>query len=272
MLEFEKLTPQVYYKESRDFQLFGRIYDVIFNYLKNNTLAIRDLATNINTESKLLELMCNTLGFKTKHDYNDLELSALCSIFLKCMKSKGSIRSIKLLLDMITSIENSSSEAKIIKDYEGKSLSILIPSDITDWTLIRDVMDYIMPAGSSYILQSQNLIEGKAKSEIQISSNVSHTGSWSPVSAAILKVIDNQEIVNNQKVVNQEIVNYNVSLEVDEDTGIPTTGDIVTGAVNPNIYSVDSRITALDIRDNNDQDRISEKLASATTENQNTEE
>ena len=62
--------------------------------------------------------MCNTLGFKTKHDYNDLELSALCSIFLKCMKSKGSIRSIKLLLDMITSIENSSSEAKIIKDYE----------------------------------------------------------------------------------------------------------------------------------------------------------
>ena len=259
MLEFEKLTPQVYYKESRDFQLFGRIYDVIFNYLKNNTLAIRDLATNINTESKLLELMCNTLGFKTKRDYNDLELSALCSIFLKCMKSKGSIRSIKLLLDMITSIENSSSEAKIIKDYEGKSLNILIPSDITDWTLIRDVMDYIMPAGSSYILQSQNLIEGKAKSEIEVSSNVNHAGSWSPVSAAILKVIDDQEIVN-----------YNVALDVNKTTGIPTTGSIVTGAVNPDIHSMDSRITALDIRDNNDQDRISEKLASATTKNQTT--
>ena len=261
MLEFEKLTPQVYYKESRDFQLFGRIYDVIFNYLKNNTLAIRDLATNINTESKLLELMCNTLGFKTKRDYNDLELSALCSIFLKCMKSKGSIRSIKLLLDMITSIENSSSEAKIIKDYEGKSLNILIPSDITDWTLIRDVMDYIMPAGSSYILQSQNLIEGKAKSEIELSSAVSHTGSWSPVSAAILKVIDNQEIVN-----------YNVALDVPKDTGIPTTGSIVTGAVNPDIHSMDSRITALDIRNDSDQDRISEKLASATTKNQTTKE
>ena len=259
MLEFEKLTPQVYYKESRDLQLFGRIYDVIFNYLKNNTLAIRDLATNINTESKLLELMCNTLGFKTKRDYNDLELSALCSIFLKCMKSKGSIRSIKLLLDMITSIENSSSEAKIIKDYEGKSLNILIPSDITDWTLIRDVMDYIMPAGSSYILQSQNLIEGKAKSEIEVSSNVSHAGSWSPVSAAILKVIDDQEIVN-----------YNVALDVNKTTGIPTTGSIVTGAVNPDIHSMDSRITALDIRNNNDQDRISEKLASATTKNQTT--
>ena len=261
MLEFEKLTPQVYYKESRDFQLFGRIYDVIFNYLKNNTLAIRDLATNINTESKLLELMCNTLGFKTKRDYNDLELSALCSIFLKCMKSKGSIRSIKLLLDMITSIENSSSEAKIIKDYEGKSLNILIPSDITDWTLIRDVMDYIMPAGSSYILQSQNLIEGKAKSEIEVSSNISHMGSWSPVSAAILKVVDNQEIVN-----------YNVALDVPKDTGIPTTGSIVTGTVNPSIHSMDSRITALDIRDGNDQDRISEKLASATTKSQNTKE
>ena len=122
-------------------------------------------------------------------------------------------------------------------------------------------MDYIMPAGSSYILQSQNLIEGKAKSEIEVSSNVSHTGSWSPVSAAILKVIDNQEIVN-----------YNINVEVPEATGIPTTGSIVTGAVNPDIHSMHSRITALDIRDNSDQDRISEKLASATTKNQNTKE
>ena len=50
--------------------------------------------------------------------------------------------------------------------------------------------------------------------------------------------------------------------------------DIVTGEVNPNIYSVDSRITALDIRDTeslDDQDRVSEKLASATTKNQNAE-
>lgn len=132
MIEYEKLTPQVYYKESRDFQLFGRIYDVIFNYLKYNTRIIQDYSKNINTDSKLLELMCNTLGFKTKHNYNDLELSALCSIFLKCMKAKGSIKAIKLLLDMITCIENSSSEARIIRDYEDQSLSILIPADITD--------------------------------------------------------------------------------------------------------------------------------------------
>lgn len=252
MIEFEKLSPQVYYKESRDFQLFGRIYDVILNYLKYNTLIINDYTKNINTNSKLLELMCNTLGFKTKHNYNDLELSALCSIFIKCMKSKGSIKSIKLLLDMITCIENSSSEIKIIKDYEGKSLSILIPSDITDWTLIRDVMDYIMPAGSSYLLQSQTLVESKTETVVQLMSDVQHDNSWSPVSSSIIRAEGSDRA---------DIVNYNIEMTLDGNT--PTTGEPST-TVNPQLNSVDSRITTIDNPDT-DQDRVNEALTKATS-------
>ena len=257
MIKYERLTPQVYYKESRDFQLFGRIYDVIFNYLKYNTLIIQDYSKNINTDSKLLELMCNTLGFKTKHNYNDLELSALCSIFLKCMKAKGSIKAIKLLLDMITCIENSSSEAQIIRDYEGQSLSILIPADITDWTLIRDVMDYIMPAGSSYLLQSQTLIESPVQTNIQLTSKVDSNPSWSVVTSSIIRM-------KNGTATKDDILNYNVKMTLDSNNH-PTTGSV--GNKNTNLSSVETRITSFDSltqsQDAN-QNRIGDALLQAT--------
>ena len=30
MIKTQELTPEVYYKKSRDFQILGRIYDIIF--------------------------------------------------------------------------------------------------------------------------------------------------------------------------------------------------------------------------------------------------
>ena len=257
MIKYAKLTPQVYYKESRDFQLFGRIYDVIFNYLKYNTKIIQDYSKNINTDSKLLELMCNTLGFKTKHNYNDLELSALCSIFLKCMKAKGSIKAVKLLLDMITCIENSSSEAQIIRGYEGQSLSILIPADITDWTLIRDVMDYIMPAGSSYLLQSQTLIESPVQTDIQLTSKVDSNSSWSVVTSSIIRM-------KNGTATKDDILNYNIKMTLDSNNR-PTTGSV--GAKNTNLSSVETRITSFDnLTESQDvnQNRVGDALLQAT--------
>lgn len=266
MIKLQNLTPQNYYKDSRDFQLFGRIYDVLFNYLKTNTLAITDIATNLNPNQKILELMCNTLGFKTKHNYNNEELSALCSIFLSCIKSKGSIRSIKLLLDMITSVENSLFEPEIIKDYDGKGLVIMIPSDIKDWTLIRDVMDYIMPAGSSYILQNQALKKTDAEDFYSVDSDVKHAYSWRPVSSAIIKT---KEISLGDDP-ESAIINHNVKMT---ETGNATTGE-VDANINNNLESMNSTIMTLPINQDNtiseeNMKRISEKLAEATEDKTN---
>lgn len=236
MIKTQKLAPSNYYKESRDFQLFGRIYDVLFNYLKNNTLTINDITTNINPNQKILDLMCNTLGFKTKHEYNNDELSALCSIFLSCMKAKGSVKAIKLLLEMITSIENSLWTPKILYDYNGVGLTIMVPSDIKDWTLIRDVMDYIMPCGSSYMLVNQSLEESAAITSFSVQSSVESDSSWSVVSSAIIR---NVKLNGEPETSIGNVYNYNIK-EVNGD--ISTTKDT---HINQNIETMNSQIVRI---------------------------
>ena len=130
MIKTQKMTPEVYYNKSRDFQLFGRLYDVIFNYLKNNVSAVTDITTNLNPNQKILELMCNTLGFKTTHIYDNEQLSALCSIFLQCMKAKGTAKSVLLLLKMVCCIENSTED--VLNPNPEYNLKITVAGMPTD--------------------------------------------------------------------------------------------------------------------------------------------
>ena len=204
MIKTQNMVPETYYKQSRDFQLFGRIYDVMFNYIKNNSNAVEDIANSISPNQQTLELLANTLGFKTKHHYNVKELSALCSIFIDCIRKKGSRIAILLLLKMICSVQNSRSEPLIWDEYSS-DLLLIIPSDIKDWTLIRDVLDYIMPCGTSYSLISQDIESMQLVSLFGVSSSVNSKNVWSATNSSVVKFKENVDrptaentIINNE--------------------------------------------------------------------------
>ena len=241
MIKTQKMTPEVYYNKSRDFQLFGRLYDVIFNYLKNNVSAVTDITTNLNPNQKILELMCNTLGFKTTHIYDNEQLSALCSIFLQCMKAKGTAKSVLLLLKMVCCIENSTEEPEILYGYDTDRLTITIPADVSNLTLVRDVLNYIMPAGTSYELITQTIKGYGASTDFFVESEIKNGTAWSPVSSSIIKAVG----------------------------GNPET-DIINkdGKPSPTVYSSIISVTD-DAVSNNEIKEISSNLAKATNENEN---
>ena len=90
---------------------------------------ITGLKSQISDEQRKIDKYYQNLGklyYDLQHKDPIPELQELVALI------RNSYYKIDELNKMITSIENSSSEAKIIKDYEGKSLNILIPSDITD--------------------------------------------------------------------------------------------------------------------------------------------
>ena len=65
------MVPEVYYNKSRDFQVLGRAYDIISNYMKMNSDLVRDNTISINNKAMIIDLICSTLGFKAKHEYNN---------------------------------------------------------------------------------------------------------------------------------------------------------------------------------------------------------
>jgi len=170
MIKLQDLTPEVYYKQSRDFQFIGRLYDVVLNSVKTNADLIAALPLSKNSDEKLIDLMTLTLGFTPKHNYNIAQLTALCSAFCEVLRNKGSLYSIETAANVLLHAEgiNQKAEAYPVhkKDAEGQELNeydytqinVFIPNTLSDINLFKDILNYILPAGMSCnIIRSASL-------------------------------------------------------------------------------------------------------------------
>lgn len=168
MIVSRNLVPEVYYNKSRDFQLLGRTFDVIFNYLKNNTSSIYDLPISDDSDSKLVDLMCLTLGFKQLHSYNIRQLKGLCSIFELALRNKGNIQSIELVLNMLLNVEGIKKQGYVSYDptIDNYTVQVYVPTELRDMTLFNDMLNYILPAGMSCRIVRNELIKGEDASTI----------------------------------------------------------------------------------------------------------
>lgn len=145
MIKLQELTPSVYYEQSRDFQFIGRLYDIVLNYAKTNADNLYTLPIGKNMDEKLLNLLAFTLGFQSKHHYNSKQLLAICSVLPLILKHKGSLNAILIAVNSILYAEGINQAL----DYEFKdnNLVLYLSPDLSDLTLLKDIMIYILPAG-----------------------------------------------------------------------------------------------------------------------------
>ena len=145
MIKLQELTPSVYYEQSRDFQFIGRLYDIVLNYVKTNADNLYTLPIGKNMDEKLLNLLAFTLGFQSKHQYNSKQLLAICSVLPLILKHKGSLDAILIAVNSILYAEGINQAL----DYEFKdnNLVLYLSPDLSDLTLLKDIMIYILPAG-----------------------------------------------------------------------------------------------------------------------------
>lgn len=151
MINLYHKTPQVYYDDSRDFQTIARVLEILSNESKTEIDLIRECPFSKNVDIRLLSLLAKTIGFDNKHKYNESEFRAICSSFVEIMHNKGSMRGIKLTIETFLAAQGISGRYQII--YAGddiKSLTIVLPVNVSSTTLLEDVFDYIMPAGQEY--------------------------------------------------------------------------------------------------------------------------
>lgn len=157
LIKFQDLTPEVYYKKSRDFQYIGRLFDLVLNNAKMNTDIISSLPLNPDMDPRLLDLLALTLGFKSKHEYNTKQLAALCSIFPFVLRNKGSKLAIETACNALLNAEGITKGASI--EVDNQTISIFLPSELSDLNLLKDLLNYILPAGMSCsLIQEATLV------------------------------------------------------------------------------------------------------------------
>lgn len=195
MIKTKKLVPEIYYNRSRDFQLLGRIYDIVFNYMKMNSDVIYNNPFSDNSDDKLIALVSSTLGFKQTHEYNTKQLRSLCSTFVEALRNKGNLKSIESLLNLLANVENNTDVCYVsISESNPYLLNIYIPLSISDTSLFEDMLTYVLPAGMSYRLIRQ-LTVNAPETEEEVWFNLSDLRG-EPTSAKIKINTNNQTIAS----------------------------------------------------------------------------
>lgn len=146
MIRLQDSTPAVYYDQSRDFQFIGRLFDVVLNSVRTNTSNITCLPVDKNMNEGLLNLLSTTLGFQSKHNYNSKQLEALCSVLPTVLRNKGSIQAVLCAVNALLGAEGITQSL----DYtvsSKKEITLYLPEYLSDLTLLRDLLVYILPAG-----------------------------------------------------------------------------------------------------------------------------
>lgn len=158
-IQLKNYTPEIYYRQSRDFQLLGRLYDIVLNSVSTNIDMIYSIPNPEYASSGLIELLALTLGFKPKHVYNVNQLKAVCSILPNILRVKGTLAALDLTCKALLNAEESTSIYKIYKnDDDPYNLIIIIPN-LENTLLLSDLLDYILPTGLTCRIISSELAE-----------------------------------------------------------------------------------------------------------------
>lgn len=149
MINIKNQVPSIYYDASRDFQVLGHLYEVVLNYNKTNADLLYLLPNGVEADTRIVELLSMTLGFKLRRNYDKAQLAALVSIFPQLLRVKGTITAINLVGNAL--VKASGVAGEFLTDTEeleeNHILTIKIPIELSDITLFVDLLPYILPFG-----------------------------------------------------------------------------------------------------------------------------
>ncbi len=164
-------TPEIYYNHSRDFQFIGRLYDIVLNSVKTDIDTIKYLRLGLNSNEQLLNLLAMTLGFKAKHNYNNKQLEAICSVLPSILKNKGNNTALYLAINAILNAEGVNDYSELSFNYDTMTLTAYVPETIGDLTLLEDLTDYIIPAGVGLKLVKEIKEIRKVNTSLQVANS-----------------------------------------------------------------------------------------------------
>lgn len=173
MIQLQNNVPQVYINESRDFQLFCRLYDSIVNGVKFNIDTMTNIYDPMKVNDKIIELLCTSVGFKTKYDFDTRTLRYIVAGFPELLKNKGSINAVKTVITIMekidsivdnnSTIEASPSENKVIVNLQKGFSSI---------DVFNELLKFALPAGC--IIEIGYYHEEAGVTELAINTSTTH--------------------------------------------------------------------------------------------------
>lgn len=213
MFRLENNVPEVYVKESRDFQLFLRLYDYVNNGVRFSIKSIDNLLDPLKCNDRVLPLLCTRVGFFPKSEYNTYALREIICAFPLILKYKGSKKSIEIALNTILKAENNYGDSIIEIDPNRSEIAIYTKKSIVNKLLLEDVLSYTIPTGFTLSIGKYNVADRDVtRSEIEGYDITSYYKNGAPTLSAIISVnkgtIDDNNELKKNNIINNSVSNY----------------------------------------------------------------
>ena len=157
MFKIENHVPEYYLKESRDFQLFPRLDDVLFLGQHYDISTINELNNPKKCKNSYLKYLAEKVGFYTDKYIPDKVLINIISAFRTALKGKGTLKGVEQAVIAILKAENSVDPPKIIitkeetnDEWEKYTINIYTPIKIVNEVALKEFLKYIIPSGYNY--------------------------------------------------------------------------------------------------------------------------
>lgn len=162
LIRLEDRTPPYYTEESRDFQLFLRLYDCINNMMILDSNEVSNITDTRTIKTELLPLLQTKVGFFTNYNIDAEMMRTILYAFPIIVKNKGTIEGIKQAVRIFLKVLHIETEVDIFYTSGGVSVGNLEVSDhslligigevVDQFYVLEEIFRYILPAGFSYTI------------------------------------------------------------------------------------------------------------------------
>ena len=161
LFRLQNNTPPIYTDESRDFQLFCRLYDCINAGMKFDVDQITGILNAFTCRNTLLPLLQTKLGFFTNMTVEDVTLRYILDAFPDLLKKKGSLQGIQQAINVFLKTYGVRTDVVVWKYQEGGEHSYNIKADehtiiisinnsFKNTKVLEELFRYIFPVGFQF--------------------------------------------------------------------------------------------------------------------------
>lgn len=154
MFRVENNVPDVYVRNSRDFQLLSRLYTSVFAGVRFDSGTIKNIINPILANDRILDLIATRIGFFTNEVIDVDTYRIILKAFPYLIKNKGSKKGISEAVNTILKIEGKYKiQTKVNIDNDNYTINIYTGEKIQNKKALKALLEYIVPVGYTFAIE-----------------------------------------------------------------------------------------------------------------------
>ena len=172
MFRLQDNAPEVYVNNSRDFQLFCRLYDSLQNGVKYNIDTISKTSSTQECPVTMLPLLKTKLGLFGAIDASDYELTMTLRAFPSLIRHKGTISAVTDIVTLFHRMSHDIDSPPMIELNDG-NIHIIFQSAVSNEDLLVSLLELVAPAGCEITYEITKL--GSGHTDFRVDTSVAFT-------------------------------------------------------------------------------------------------